>query len=71
MAFAFPHPTHLPCPDCGKSLAVNDDQSHECDEELKFWFKHREEIEDFDQQLTEWLKEPEGRFFQWLAERNR
>jgi hypothetical protein len=67
MAFAFPQPKDMPCPDCGKSLAVNDDQSHECDEELKFWFKNREEIEGFDHQLAEWLETPQGRFEQWLA----
>jgi hypothetical protein len=67
MAFAFPHPTHLPCPDCGESVANGERETHQCDEDRKFWYEHQDEVDDFFFQLAQWLRTPQGRFEQWLA----
>jgi hypothetical protein len=75
MAFAFPSPDHLPCPDCGASVPVTGDAGlHICDNETRLDYQLHElgpEIERFSEELAHWLNSPEGRFQQWLAERER
>jgi hypothetical protein len=109
MAFTFPSPDHLPCPDCGASIPVTDDGArHACDAERRDEFqryaaKHvseappetqsdmasefppyeaqteielsdselQAEVDSFVVDFAAWLDTPEGRFSQWLAERDR
>lgn len=75
MAFAFPSPDHLPCPECGASVPLDgEEQPHICDDERRLdfrLFELRHEIDAFDDQLAAWLESPAGRFEQWLAERRR
>ena len=70
----FPQPLHLPCPDCGQSVARGEQGGHACDEERRLdyvLFQLREEVAGFDGQLGEWLGSPAGRFAAWLAQRDR
>ena len=106
MAFSFPSPDYLPCPDCGASLPVSAGTGkHVCDAERRSDYQRftkgvsdgrletqsgmasefppyeqqvddelselRAEIDRFDEDLAAWLDTPEGRFSQWLAERDR
>ena len=103
MAFSFPVPDHLPCPDCGASIPVAAEAgTHVCDTERRLDYQRhvsearpetqsgmasefppyeqqvddelselRAEIDRFDDDLAAWLDTPEGRFSQWLAERDR
>ena len=70
----FPQPNHLPCPDCGASVARADGEAHECEDERRLdylVFLHRHEVELFEGELGAWLDSPGGRFAAWLAERGR
>ena len=72
--FGFPQPQHLPCPECGESVACDDDAAHVCDDDrrLDYVLLHlREEIAEVEAQFRAWLDSPEGRFAAWLAERDR
>ena len=74
MSLAFPTPDHMPCPECGASVAVNDDMPHVCDEERRLDYRLvelRPGIERFDDELGPWLDTPAGRFARWLAEHER
>jgi hypothetical protein len=69
-----PAPTHMPCVDCGASVAHAEFPSHVCDPERLHRFRlfpFRDEIEAFDTQLDEWLASARGRFAIWVAERDR
>jgi hypothetical protein len=71
---SFPNPRHIPCPDCGESVAVNVRERHVCDDER--WktyqlFQLRDEIAPFDDQVAAYLNSPRGRFELWDAERRR
>ena len=72
MSFAFPHPDHMPCPDCGASIPVDEHVGvHICDEERRLDYRLGElapEIARFDDELDRWLETPAGRFARWLAE---
>ena len=64
----------MPCAECGASVERAATVSHECDPERLL--DHRllqlqGEIAAFDEQLSEWLASPRGRFAAWLAERAR
>ena len=70
----FPQPDHLPCPECGASVARGDAEAHACDEERRLDYlvhQHQDELERFDGELGAWLDSPAGRFAAWLAERGR
>lgn len=71
---AFPQPRHMPCTECGVSLARVDADAHVCDAEKRLdfsLFQLRDEIAEFEAQLTAWLASARGRFAVWLAERER
>jgi hypothetical protein len=70
----FPQPHHLPCPECGATVARGDDEGHECEDERRLDFRVfqlRDEVELFDGELAAWLESPAGRFAAWLAARDR
>ena len=70
----FPQPNHLPCPECGASVARAAHGSHECDDERRLdfvVFQLREEVGLFDNELAAWLETPAGRFAAWLAAHSR
>jgi hypothetical protein len=70
----FPQPPHLPCPDCGASVARGAAEKHVCDEQRKLDYRLlqvRDEVAAFDGQLSAWLASARGRFEVWLAERER
>jgi hypothetical protein len=74
MAFAFPSPNHMPCPDCGASIPVGSPQGHVCDETQRLDFRLvelRPGIERVADDLAAWLETPHGRFARWLAEHDR
>jgi hypothetical protein len=74
MSLAFPQPDHMPCPECGASVPLKADAAHVCDEERRLEFRLvelRPGIERFDNDLSQWLATPEGRFASWLAEHDR
>jgi hypothetical protein len=71
---SLPHPRHMPCPDCGESVAVAGDDRHTCEEER--WatyqlFRLRDEVAELEGQLADYLDSPQGRFELWDAARRR
>jgi hypothetical protein len=71
---AYPESAHMPCPECGVSLARTGAGDHVCDIErlVDFrLFQLRDEIAAFDAQLSRWLASAPGRFATWIAERDR
>ena len=74
MPLAFPTPDHMPCPDCGASMAVAADTQHVCDAERQLDFRLIElgpDIARFDDELASWLETPAGRFARFIAEYDR
>lgn len=74
MPFAFPTPDHMPCPDCGASVAVAAEVPHVCDDERQADFRLIElapDIARFDGDLAAWLETPAGRFARFIAEYDR
>lgn len=72
MPLAFPTLDHMPCPDCGASVAV--DATHVCDAERQLDFRLVElgpDIARFDDDLACWLETPAGRFARFIAEHDR
>ncbi len=72
--FGFANPEHMPCPECGASVACSEARDHACEHER--WldyqmFRLREEIAGFDGALGSYLSSPRGRFELWWAERHR
>jgi hypothetical protein len=66
--------SHMPCPECGASVAAVAGSEHHCDPERRLEYKMfqlREEIAGFEDLLRTYLESPHGRFLQWLAERER
>ncbi len=72
MSIGFPQPTHLPCESCGASVAREQTDEHLCDEERLLDFEvvqaHPERLED---EVSEYLETPHGRFAAWYAARRR
>ncbi len=65
---------HMPCAECGASVSAEQREAHTRDPErlLEFrLFQLRDGIADFDGDLRGYLDSAEGRFEQWLAERDR
>jgi hypothetical protein len=74
MSSAFAHSHHMPCTECGASLASDERDEHVCDPERRLeyrLFQLRTEVAGFDDRLRDYLDSPHGRFAQWLAERDR
>jgi hypothetical protein len=71
---AFANSSHITCPECGASVAMDDRDEHECDPDRRadyLMFQLRDEIAAFERCVYEYLTSPHGRFAQWLAERRR
>jgi hypothetical protein len=71
---SLPQPTHMPCPDCGASVAREAVGQHVCDKVQRATyelFQLRLETDRFDTELTSWLETPRGRFAVYYAERER
>ncbi|HXF97306.1 MAG TPA: hypothetical protein VNJ46_01695 [Gaiellaceae bacterium] len=71
---AFLHSNFLPCEECGASVAAAERDAHVCDPERRLQyrlFQLRDEIAAFEDRVRDYLDSPEGRFAQWLAERER
>jgi len=74
MSSSFAHSNHMPCTECGASVAAVERDAHVCDPErlLEYrMFQLREDVAGFDEGLRGYLESPHGRFEQWLAERER
>jgi hypothetical protein len=74
MSRPFAHSSHMPCPECGASVAAGELDTHTCDPERQVeyqLFQLRGDVAAFDGELSAYLSSPEGRFAQWLAERER
>jgi hypothetical protein len=70
----FAHSRHMPCPDCGASLAGEDLDEHTCDAERRVEYQMlqlRGGIARFDTDLAAYLSTPAGRFETWYAEHRR
>ena len=64
----------MPCPECGASVAAAARETHTCDPERQVeyqLFQLRADVEGFDAAVSAYLDSPNGRFAQWLAERDR
>jgi hypothetical protein len=65
---------HMPCAECGASVHASARETHTCDPERRLEyriFQVRDEVALLDVSLGAYLATPEGRFAQWLAERER
>jgi hypothetical protein len=74
MSAFFAHSSHMPCTECGASVAVAVRNGHVCDPERLLdyrMFQLRGEVVGFEDELRGYLDSPHGRFAQWLAERER
>jgi hypothetical protein len=70
----FAHSKYMPCPECGASLAGEDEDEHVCDGQRRLdfqMFRMRGRIARFELDLGEFLDSPEGRFESWYAQRQR
>jgi hypothetical protein len=69
-----PEPQHMPCDDCGASVARADRDEHTCDVERRLdyeLFQLRAEVGAFDDEFGVYLDSPVGRFATWYAARTR
>jgi hypothetical protein len=74
MSSAFAHSNFMPCTECGASIAAAESEKHVCDRERQLeyqLFQLREEVARLEDGLRLYLDSPQGRFAQWLAERDR
>jgi len=74
MSRHFAHSSHMPCPECGASVAAGELDEHTCDPDRQVeyqLFQLRAEVASFDEALADYLDSPQGRFAQWLAEHHR
>ena len=74
MPIELPPPTHMPCPECGASVARSEGDTHQCEPERRLdfvMFELRSEVASFDRCLQDYLASPQGRFEQWDAEQRR
>ena len=74
MSSAFAHSHYMPCAECVASLATDERAEHACDPERRLeyrLFQLRAEVAGFEDGLRGYLDSPQGRFAQWLAERDR
>lgn len=70
----FLYPAHVPCSECGASIARDEVDEHECDPERRVefaLFQRREEIAAFEDEVSAYFASPRGRFDLFYAERDR
>jgi NAD-dependent SIR2 family protein deacetylase len=70
----YPQSQFQPCPDCGAPVANDEDEVHRCERRRFVEYQMlllRPEIVAFEDQLTEWLDTPVGRFSTYYATRER
>jgi hypothetical protein len=70
----FAHSKYMPCPECGASLAGEEQDEHVCDGERRLdfqMFRLRGRIARLELDFGEFLASPAGRFEAWYAERQR
>ncbi len=71
---SLPEPQHMPCPECGASVARSEASEHVCEREQ--WldyqvFQQREELQGLSAELEAYLASTQGKFDLWYAERER
>ncbi len=74
MSRSFAHSSHMPCPECGASVAASELDEHTCEPDRLVEYQLlqlRDEVAAFDEALSAYLESPDGCFAQWLAERDR
>jgi hypothetical protein len=74
MSTFFTHSSHMPCPECGASVASSEADTHTCDPERLVdyrLFQLRDEVAGFETSFHAYLATPEGRFAEWSARRSR
>jgi hypothetical protein len=74
MSAFFVYSSYMPCTECGTSVAAAERDEHVCDPNLLLdyrMFQLQEELAGFEDGLREYLDSAQGRFAQWLAERER
>ena len=67
-------PQHMPCNDCGASVARAERDEHTCAVERRLdyeLFQLRGELDGFDEEFGVYLESSVGRFAAWYAARNR
>lgn len=64
-------PWHVPCEECGASVAREQRDSHMCDEARRLLFQVRRQLAGFEAEVAEFFASPTGRFELWYAERER
>lgn len=67
-------PHHMPCAECGASIAATERTEHVCDPERRLeyrLFQLRDEVAGFEDGFRDYLATAQGRFAQWLAEFDR
>ena len=72
MSFAVPNPSHVPCEECGASVLRG--AEHTCDRDRWVDFnviRLRPEFDRFEDEVSEYLDTPQGRFEAWYAEHRR
>jgi len=65
---------YMPCAECGASVEASASEEHACEPErvLQYrMFQLGSRVEDLERGFSDYLESPEGRFAQWLAERER
>ena len=72
--FGLVQPQYRPCGECGASVPVSEEDTHECDRQR--WldyqmFQHRGGVAQLEVELGVWLETPHGRFAVFYAERQR
>ena len=70
----FAHSQYMPCVECGASVATADRETHVCEPDRLLdyrLFQLRDEVAGLEAGLRGYLDSPQGRFAQWLAERQR
>ena len=74
MSRAFAHSHHMPCAECGASVAADQHAEHVCDPERRLeyrLFQLKDEVARLEDGLREYLESPQGRFAQYMAEHER
>jgi hypothetical protein len=70
----YPQSQYKPCPNCGAPILVEEETTHECERHRYVEYQMlllRLQIAAFDQQFSDWLRTPQGRFAAYYAARER